>query len=244
VPTAADIASDQAQIDLMETKLAIAVQDLKGVSLTSPIAGTVAQVDIAKGDRVGASSTTKIITIVGRSQYQVGVSIPLAEIDLIKTGEQVSVAVDAVTTALSGRVTLIGVLDNSSSSTPSYPVTVLLDPTKETLFDGAGASLSIDVGSVHNVVTVPSSAVHTIGTRHTVTVLATGVTSEVAVGVGLVGTDLTEITSGLTAGQVVVIANVDQALPTTSANARFGGAGGLGAGGALGGGGVGARFGR
>jgi RND family efflux transporter MFP subunit len=246
VPTAADIAADQSQIDLMDTKLAIAQQDLRGASLTSPIDGTVAKVAIAKGDRVNASSTSQIVTIVGRSQYEVQVAVPLSEIDLIKPGEKASIVVDGISTALTGKVTLIGVLDNSSTSTPSYPVTVLLASTKTTLFDGAGASLSVDVGAVDNVLTVPSSAVHTTGSQHSVTVLDNGVTSEVPVGVGLVGSGLTQITSGLKAGQVVVLANVDEAMPTTQINNRFGGAGGLGGGANLGGGGGGivARFGR
>ena len=127
---------------------------------------------------------------------------------------------------------------------------MLLDPTEQTLFDGAGATLSIDVGSVNDVLTVPSSAVHTIGSQHTVTVIDNGVTSVVAVEVGLVGPTLTQITSGLKAGQVVVIADVDQAMPTSSAvTNRFGGGaavlgGNGGLGGGAGGAGVGARFGR
>ena len=209
----------------METQLAIANQAVKGATLTSPIDGTVAKVEIATGDRVSAGSTSQIITIVGRSQYQIQVSVPLTEIDLIKAGEKVSVVVDGISKALTGTVTLIGVLDNSSSSTPSYPVTVLLDPTEQTLFDGAGATLSIDVGSVNDVLTVPSSAVHTTGSQHTVTVIDNGVTSVVAVEVGLVGPTLTQITSGLKAGRVVVIADVDEAMPTSSAATnRFGGA--------------------
>ena len=243
VPTAADIAADQAQIDLMDTKLAIAQQNAGNATLTSPIGGTVAQITVARGDSVNAASTSKTITIVGRTQYQVVVSIPLTEIELVKAGQHVSVTVDDVSTALTGTVSMIGVLDNSSTSTPSYPVTVLLDPTTATLFDGAGAALTIDAGSVDNVLTVPSSAVSTTGSQHTVTVLADGETSVVTVQIGLVGPDLTQITSGLKAGQVVVLATVDEPLPTTSAAAGFGGLRG-GAGGLGGGAGVGGRVAR
>lgn len=248
VPTAADLSSDQAQIDLMETKLAIAHQNLKGATLTSPIDGTVAKVAIAKGDSVTAASTSQVITIVGRSQYQIQVSIPLTEIELIKTGQRVSVSVNGTTEKLPGSVSMIGVLDDSSTSTPSYPVTVVLERAKQTLFDGMGASLIINVGAADDVLTVPSSAVSTAGSRHTVTVLEGGKTSVVTVGIGLVGPVRTQITSGLKAGQVVVLANVDEPLPTSSANAGFGrpGSGGLGGlgGGAAPAGGPEFRFGR
>jgi HlyD family secretion protein len=57
--------------------------------------------------------------------------------------------------------------------------------------------------------------------------------------VGAVGSEYTEITKGLSAGQQVVLANLDEAIPTNSFTNRFGrfaggGAGGLGG---LGGGG-------
>lgn len=197
--------------------------------MVSPIDGTVAQVAIAVGNQVGAGSTLQTITIVGRAQYQVTVSVPLNQIDLIKTGQQASVTVNGVQVPLSGMVTMIGVLNDSATSTPSFPVTVLLDPTGQTLFDGAGASLTIDVGSANGVLTVPTSAVTTTGTQHTVTVLSGTSTSVVSVGIGVVGPELTQITSGLKAGQVVVLANLDQPLPTSSSatGSRGGGSGGV-----------------
>jgi hypothetical protein len=64
----------------------------------------------------------------------------------------------------------------------------------------------------------------------------------ITVGVGAVGTDLTQITSGLSSGQQVVIADLDQPLATSTSSAngagilggnsnsgaRVGGAGGFG----------------
>jgi trimeric autotransporter adhesin len=96
---------------------------------------------------------------------------------------------------------------------------------------------------VQDVLTVPTSAVHTIASVHTVSVVENGTAKNVVVQVGAVGVDLTEITSGLTAGQQVVIADLDQPLATSSVATRagFGGVGGAGLGGA-GGAAGGGRF--
>lgn len=211
--------------------MAIARQSLAAASLTSPISGTVAQVAMAVGDRVGAASSTATISVLGRHSYLVATSIPLTEIDLVTVRQTASVVVDGISAPLSGTVSEIGIIDDSSSGTPSYPVTIALDATTNTLFDGSGATLSIDVGSVPGVLTVPTSAVHTNGVQHTVSVLDGTVLKTVTVQIGLVGTDLTQIISGITAGTTVVIADVEAPLPTaqTAGNARFAG-GGLGGG--------------
>jgi hypothetical protein len=85
--------------------------------------------------------------------------------------------------------------------------------------------------------------VHADGSRSTVIVQDNGTQQTVPVTTGVVGQDLTEITSGLTAGQTVVLADLTAPIPTstaaTRAGAGFGSFGGAGAGS----GGAGAGFG-
>jgi len=106
------------------------------------------------------------------------------------------------------------------------------------LFNGAGVSVSITVGQVDGVLTVPSSAIKTVGSQSSVQVLTNGVPTTTAVTVGAIGNDLTQILSGVTAGQQVVIADLSAALPTATTTAAAGaggviaGLGGAGAGGA------------
>ena len=229
--TAADIAADQAQIDLDQANITVAKQNLTEVTLTSPIAGTVAAVAITQGDTVSANSTSSIITILGPGQYEVSTTVSLSLIDQLKVGDKASVTVNGLTTPLTGTVTTVGILSSSSTSgSATYPVTVLLDPSSQTLYEGSGASVVITLSDVDNVLTVPTSAVHTVGTGHTVSVLDNGQLKTVAVEVGAVGTDLTQITSGVTAGQQVVIADLNQPIATTTsaANGVLGGLGGAG----------------
>lgn len=212
----------------------MAAQSLTGTVLTSPIGGTVAAVTMTKGQTVSANSTSMTVTILGPGQYEVSTTIGLSLIDQLKVGDQAGVTVNGIATPLTGKVSMIGVLSSSSTSaTTVYPITVLLDPTSTTLYQGAGASVAITVDNVANVLTVPTSAVHTTGSQHTVSVLQNGAVSTIAVQIGAVGVDRTQITAGIRSGQEVVLADLNlpmatSAAPVNRAIGRGGNAGGQG----------------
>jgi trimeric autotransporter adhesin len=233
--SAEQLAADHAQIDAANANLELARRNLTAAVLTSPITGTVAAVTMVPGQ---AASATSSITVIGSGQEQVSTTVSLADLELVKVGDPATVTVDGVATPLPGRVSAIGLLNTTTGSTTSYPVTVLLAPTTARLFDGSGASVSIQVAKVTGVLTVPSSAVHTVGRLSTVTRVEGGRASSVRVTVGAVGSDRTEIRSGLSAGDQVVLATLGTALPSsdsttnrrltggfTGSGATFGGAG-------------------
>ncbi len=246
VPTAADIAADQAAIDAAEAKVSVAKHQRSQGVLTTPMAGTVAAVAVSVGERVSAGSTTSVVTVIGETQYQVTTTVPLSLIDAVKVGQPAAVTVNGITAPVPGAVSMIGLLNSSTGSTASYPVTVTLrQPAGTKLYDGTGAGVAVTVGDVSGVLTVPTSAVHATASGYAVGVLRDGAAVDVPVEIGAVGTTLTEITSGLQAGDQVVLADLSAAIPTATARA-FGarpgggalGGGGLGGGG-LGGGGLG-----
>ncbi len=215
------LVADQAAIDAATAQSAVAVQNRDQATIRSPIAGTVAAVGLVVGSAAGSNS----ITIIGPGAEEVTTTVSLNMVDLVKVGEPATVAVDGNSVPLSGRVTSIGVLNSTTGTTTTFPVTVLLDATKAKLFDGAGAAVSITASQVSDVLSVPSSAVHSAGTLHTVTVLSGGKTSVVRVQTGAVGVDRTQITSGLKAGQRVVLAQTDAPLPSTGSTTRGTGVG-------------------
>ena len=206
--SAADILSDQAAITAAQAEVDIATQDLSLVTLTSPIAGTVAAVSMSVGGTVSAQSSSSVITVVGNDGFVVSTTIPLGSIDAVKVGQKVAITVPSTTATLAGTVSSIGVLDVSSTSTPSYDVTIAVSPTTEKLFGGSSAQLVITVAATDQVLTVPTSAVHVNGQTATVQVLENGVAKDVTVQRGAVGSELTQITSGLTEGQKVVLADL------------------------------------
>lgn len=116
----------------------------------------------------------------------------------------------------------------SSTTGASYPVTIALDPTPQPMPDGQTAPVSITIAHAADVLTVPTSAVHAVGARHVVTVLRNGQAVPAAVVVGASDATHTQVLEGLQAGDQVVLANLDQPLPTTSSRGGgpFGGGGG------------------
>jgi len=129
--------------------------------------------------------------------------------------------------ALPATVTRLGQLPDSSSGTTTYPVVVTLDGAGLDLASGGTASVDVVVGTASGVVTVPTSAV----SNGAVDVLDGATVTRVRVTTGVVGRTRPEITGGLQAGQTVVLADLDQALPSggsTTTQRRFGvGAGGF-----------------
>ena len=128
----------------------------------------------------------------------------------------------------------------------TYPVTISLSAVPAGIQVGMSANISVVIASAQGVLMVPNSAVSTIGSVSTVQVKSGDKTSTVSVTIGIKGDADTQIISGLTAGQQVVLPTVS----TTGSSSLFpaggipGGAGGLarslsGGGGFGGGGGVG-----
>jgi multidrug efflux pump subunit AcrA (membrane-fusion protein) len=217
--SAAQLAADQKAIDAAQADLDVARQDLAAATLTSPAPGRVAAV----GFTIGQSSSGGTITIVGTGIPGVAATVPLAQIDQVKVGQNVTVAADGVSTELHGTVTSIGMLSTTSGSSTAYPLTVQLDAGTPQLYDGTGADIVISTGSAHDVLTVPNSAIHTsAGGLHTVTVDQGGKTSTVRVTLGIAGSEVTEVKSGLKAGQHVVLADLSQQLPASTSNSNNG----------------------
>jgi RND family efflux transporter MFP subunit len=238
--TAATLARDQSEIDTARAALVRAEAALRSARLTAPIAGTVAAVDIARGDSV---STSTVALVINGDDGTVEVTINVSESDIraIKVGQSARVTADGAQDGLPASVTSVGMLAASDTGTASYPVVVSLAGASLALASGSDATVSVVTATAKNVVTVPSSAVTRAasGTTGVVRVLAGGQVAATRVEIGAVGPERTQIVSGLKAGQRVVLADFSAALPSSSTTARFGGGfGGAGLGNAgFGGGG-------
>jgi HlyD family secretion protein len=235
-PTAEDLASYQSAVDDATAEVTVAQQALAQATIVSPIAGTVVAVNFAKGDTASAGSTTQTIVIQGAGGYEATTAVSVNDIARVKVGQAAALIPDGSRTSVAGKVVAVSAMPTSTTSaTTSYGVVVSLPATASSLGNGAIGSLAITTGSASSALAVPTSAITTNGNQHTVTVLEGSTTRQVPVRVGVVGPTYTEILSGLSAGQQVVLANLDSPLPDSASSTA---ANGLGAGG--GGGGLGA----
>ncbi len=193
-------------------------------TMTAPFAGTVLDVQGASGDDV--ASTDVVLILAGDGGSTVTTTVTVDQVAQVAKGQIAHVTPAGVDEPVDGTVTEIGMLP-TDGDTVTYPVTVdLADDVSAP--EGAGATIELVTSTVVDAVTVPSSAVSNAG-RTTVTVLQDGAVTRTPVTVGVVGSTRTSITEGLTAGQDVVLANLDAELPsadTATGTAGFGDGGG------------------
>jgi multidrug efflux pump subunit AcrA (membrane-fusion protein) len=228
------------EVDVLKAtqELAGAEQDLDGAVLKAPISGRVGQVDLVKGEQ---ASTSSGVVLVGPGAAVVTVDLPLAQLGKVRVAQDVTVTPAGTTDSVPGLVQSISVLPSSTTtSTPTYPVRVTVSDAPVSLATGSTATVTITLATANDVLTVPVSAVTGVSSGTGSVQVVSGSTVEAAkVSVGAVGQGKVQVESGLTAGQVVVLADPATALPssttfrraTTSGVSSLTGQGGPGLGG-------------
>jgi macrolide-specific efflux system membrane fusion protein len=253
------VASTQAQLAAAQSKLTDAQTALAAATMTSPIAGTVAQVNIAAGDKVGgtsgasgtsgnsgasgasSSSSTAQIVVISTTSWVVQASVGSEDLPQLKKGLQAEITPTGSTAKVFGTVKSVGIVASSSSGgSASFPVTIAVTGSPKGLYAGGAADVSIIVKQVENVLTVPTSALHSESGKTVVHQMTNGAQVSTPVTVGTVYGLQTQILSGLKAGDKVVgtTFRTGGSNPTGGTRTRQGGGAGGGTGG-FGGGGFG-----
>jgi len=201
----AAVAADTQQVNFNNVQLA------KG-QIRTPIAGTVITLAIQQGETVAAGlSAPTLITVCDLDKLQIDAFPDETDIAKIKLGQTAKIQVDAFPNhLLTGRVTKIDAGATVQQGVITYDVTLAIKDPRHRLRPSETADCKIEVGHLQNVLLVPSVALN-VGTRQTTvgvvkTVNGKPQVSTVAVKTG--GTDgiNTEIISGLTEGQTIVLA--------------------------------------
>ncbi len=206
----AQVRSAQVQVDQARTALDDTVLRAPVAGTVSSVSGTVGESSAsatgASGTSTSSSTTTGFVVLSSLNRLEVTSRVAEADASRISVGQPASVSFSAAGTTAEGVVTDLDVQDTVTNNVVEYGVTVsLIDPPKN-LKLGQTAAVTITTGSVTDVLWVPASAVTSLAGNHTVTVRnSDGTDSSVPVQVGLTGGDRTEIVSGLTEGQTVVL---------------------------------------
>lgn len=203
--SAGTISADQAAIEVAKAGLDEAQSNLKATILRSPVKGTVASISIEKGDT--ATAGTAVATVIPKASYQIVASFSEADALKLAVGQKATVTFDALSETAEGTVTEVDILPTTSTtgSVTTYNATITIDEAPDDVRQGMSASVVVTTDEASDVLWVPTAAVTTAGGQSTVTVRTNGVDSTVVVETGLEGDSGTEITSGLTEGQQVVI---------------------------------------
>ncbi len=245
------ISADEAQVANDQATLATDQASLAQAEIVAPISGVVDQINItvglsgSAGTSASASSTgpTGAIILSSPGGYEVQGSVSDAQISQVQLGEQATIVPAGATTPVYGTVTQITPQATITSGVASYPIVVsitdanpnLYSGVKVTskapqLFAGASAQVALIVKQATNVLSVPTSAVHTVGSLSYVLVKSANKEKRVKVSVGAADAQYTQVLSGLKLGESVVLANRALAIPS-SPGGFGGGFGGKGLGG-------------
>jgi hypothetical protein len=232
--SAAQLAQYQAALDADTAAVAVAEQNLGQGTAISPLTGTVVSVSMAVGQSVTGASSAALIAISAPDGYQITATVPTAQIARVQVGQHASVTPDGGNAALPAAVTAVA----ATPGTSGYQVTLGLSASGSSLREGSAAAVRLTTGSAAAATVVPTSAVHTIGSRSLVDVLADGTATPTVVTVGIVGSARTQVLSGLRVGQQVVLADLSSTVTSDSSTSTTTGRGGGLTGGGLSGGGL------
>jgi macrolide-specific efflux system membrane fusion protein len=232
--SSAQVAQARAQLANAEVGLIRATQDLAATILHAPETGTVLQVNGVVGDTVsagnsgftnpatngGSANANGFIVVGDNSKFVFWAPFSQGEDVQLQVNQPAAVTVDALP-GLSLPATVLSIQPSATQvgGVPEYYAEMQLTQSDPRLRNGQTGSVSVTVASATNALCVPSVALFT-GTNGAlqVDVWSGGQAYATTVAIGHVGSTLTEITSGLQAGEQVVLSPVGQtALPATPA---------------------------
>ena len=218
--SAAQVAADQAAIDASKASLAVAQQQLNQATIVSPYSGVVSSVGLTVGQQATAGSTTTAVDVIDPTGHGVTLSVDVTKIPQVKVGQKATVVPDGSATPLAATVSYVAAAPATTGST-AYTVQLAFVSNPTTLRYGIQAAVTITTAQAANALAVPTSAVNHRGALDYVLVPNGSTTKAQPITVGAVGAVYTQVTQGLTAGQKVVLANPNQAIPTNTITGRI-----------------------
>ncbi|MFG1695479.1 efflux RND transporter periplasmic adaptor subunit [Nonomuraea sp. NPDC049309] len=183
--------------------------------LKAPFQGTVTAVNGSVGGQStgsgkagaedGGQAAGGFIELADPTRLRVVGTFTESDAGRLKKGQQATITFDALPgVTATGKVTQIEPVAATSDNVVRYPVTITFTKIPKQVRLGQTATVEVVVGRAENVVTVPSTAISTSGGQTTVTVLRDGRQVRTPVEVGVQGTTLTEIVSGVSEGDQIV----------------------------------------
>lgn len=237
----AAIASAQSQLASAQAELTRAQQDEARTILLAPQSGTVLEVNVQVGQSVSAGSTginsvpgssgsitdPNSITNPGgnRAAFLIGdptsfeVVAPFSQsaATQLKAGQVGTVSFDALPgLTLTCKVAGVATAASLINGVPEYYAELIPDGTDPRLKTGQTSTVSVTVATATHVLSVPNQALFSLGNGQGVDVWQSGKAVATPVTTGLIGSTLTQITSGLNAGEQVLLTPTNTTLPTAS----------------------------
>lgn len=182
-------------------QLSTVLEDVDGQgNVIAPVSGTLVSLSAVENSFVSASMPVAVID--GPEQMKITVSVSEALVPKLAIGDEADVSVSAVDASFTG--TIRSVEKTANMQTKLYTVTLSVPAEVDGLLSGMFADVTFHTDTSEGAVVVPTEAILTSGEVRYVFVVENGAAKYVEVAVGLTGSGVTEVTSGLTPGQQLV----------------------------------------
>ena len=202
VSRAAALQAAKGQLESARGKYQGAETALSYSEVRSPIAGVVTDRPLFAGET--AASGAPLITVMDTSALLAKIHLSQPQAQLLKIGDPASVAVPGLPDPVSGKITLVSPALDPGSTT--VEIWVRLENSKGTLRPGTAVQVSMAGHTAPKAIVVPSESIVVASSgKSTVMVIGSdGVAHQTAVETGIADAGLTQILTGLSAGQKVV----------------------------------------
>ncbi|MGB9911341.1 MAG: efflux RND transporter periplasmic adaptor subunit [Microgenomates group bacterium] len=183
--------------------------------VTAPVSGTISGLAYVPGMVIGSSSGSvgQRVAVI-RTEGMPLASFNLSELDVpvVKVGQKAIIKIDSLPDkTFTGKVVSVDRLGATSNGVTNYPVIVQFDTTSDEVLPNMAASVNIIIETKDNVLMIPSSAIQKQGGQNIVTVLENKKEIQKPIEVGISSETHTEILSGLSEGEIVVVSKTSGA---------------------------------
>lgn len=202
----------QTQMLSLQRSVAQAKAMLSKTEIRAPFSGTIDEVFVEKGQVVSASPQG-LMRIVNLNNMYVSTSVPESYIGKLKVGTQVDVFLTSLNKNYKGKVRQIGNFINPNNR--SFGIEVSIPNPENLLRPNQVAKLKVIDYTVKNAIVVPSNVIQEDGKGNQFVFVAsnsngkTATAKKAMVTTGKSSDNVTEILSGLSANDIIVIEGVN-----------------------------------
>lgn len=224
--TPQQLQADAASVREATTQLQADEANLEGAVIKAPSSGTVAEVNLTRGENTPAggvsgggtpaapkaSSSSALgllsapIVFFPSSRFSVSASVTDTDIQYVRAGEHATVMPSGSTKPLQARVTTVQPEATVTDGVATYPIAAAIVSPPSNLFAGESAIVSITIHVAYDVEAVPTSAVHGSGRHAFVFVEEQGREHKKRIVLGISNGIYTQVIAGLEKGEQVILA--------------------------------------
>lgn len=207
-PSPNDVQASQSNVDQARAARDLAKAQVDNAIIRSPFDGIVTHVDFDLGSFAAAGRV--VLGVADISELRIKLNIDETDIARVSPGQAVAITLDAYPDLnINAQVADVASTATIVQGVVNYVVTVALKPGEVPLKIGMTADANIVVAQKDNVLLVPNRAIRASNSKRLVTVERPGgKTEDREVKLGLSNDQDTEVTSGLSEGERVVISTL------------------------------------